>query len=272
MDLYPLSQHGHPHTYPRGSYSPASDYVPVEQVGNMDAATYFRRFNALAVRNPGSADDRPELERFAALGVGPGLEFAVEALPEAAQRRAKELPGLMDSARIHAIRRAIVVAGWTYLDSAVGRFGTDYVYRARIAHRGFANPVDVTAYPSIFADADGEPLTGARSYVLHFPPGQLPPYHDGGWWSITAYTESGRLIANDLNRYTVDDSMPLVRNADGSLDVWISADAPDPARVRNWLPVCSDGFGLTMRIYLPHNAVTTHEWTPPPVQRCAAQA
>lgn len=272
MDLYPLSQYGHPHTYPRGTYSPVSDFVPLDHLRDMDVTTYFQRFNSLAIRNPGSFADEPALARFAEVGVGPGLEFRVEELPEPAQLRAKELPGLMDSPRIHAIRRAVVVDGWTYLDDAVGRFGTDYTYRARIAHRGFANPVEVTAYPSIFADSEGDALTGARSYVLHFPAGQLPPYHAGGWWSITAYSDDGRLIPNELDKYTVDDSMPLVSNADGSLDVWISADAPDSTRLSNWLPVCPEGFGLTMRIYLPFDAVTTHEWTPPPVQRCDRQA
>ncbi len=267
MDLYPLSQHGRTHEYPRGTYSPSRDYVPLERMHSMGAEEYFGRFNALAVRNPGTPDDAPALARFAQVGVGPGLEFSIDALPEPARLKAKELPGLMDSARIDAIRRATVVDGWTYLDNSVGRFRTDYAYRARIAHRGFANPVDVTAYPSIFADADGQPLTGAHSYVLHFPAGQQPPYHEGGWWSLTPYTQEGRLIANELDRYALDDSMPLAFNTDGSLDLWLSADAPGDDRLANWLPVCREGFGLTMRIYLPHDSVTTHEWTPPPVRR-----
>ncbi|QDQ98426.1 DUF1254 domain-containing protein [Tomitella fengzijianii] len=271
MDLYPLSQHGRAHEYPRGAYSPARDFVPLEHILTLDAEAYFRRFNALAATNPGTADDRPALEKFAQVGVGAGLDFSVSALPEAAQRRAKELPGLMDSPRIDALRRATVVDGWTYLDPSVGRFGTDYTYRARIAHRGFANPVDVTAYPSIFADADGAPLTGEHSYVMHFPAGQHPPYHEGGWWSLAPYTQAGRLVANELDRYALDDGMPLTINPDGSLDLWLSADAPDAERMPNWLPVGREGFGLTMRIYLPHHSVTTHEWTPPQVRRVEAR-
>ncbi|WP_182346527.1 DUF1254 domain-containing protein [Tomitella gaofuii] len=267
MDLYPLSQHGRAHEYPRGEYSPTRDYVPLERMRTMGAEEYFERFNALAVRNPGTPDDAPFLRRFAQLGVGPGLEFSIAALPEPARLRAKELPLLLESAEVQDNRRITVVDGWTYLDDTVGRFGTDYLYRAVIAYMGFANPVDVTAYPSIFTDADGAPLTGEHSYVLRFEAGQLPPYHDGGWWSLTPYTHAGRLVANELDRYAVDDAMPLTVNPDGSLDLWLSADAPDAERMPNWLPVCREGFGLTLRIYLPLESVATREWTPPQVRR-----
>ncbi|GAA4821360.1 DUF1254 domain-containing protein [Tomitella cavernea] len=241
MDLYPLSQHGRAHERPRGTYSPTRDYVPLERMRTMGAEEYFRRFNALAVRNPGTGADAPALERFAPLAVGAGLEFSLDALPEAARLRAKELPLFMESAEVRDNRRITVIDGWTYLDDTVGRFGTDYLYRAVIAYMGFANPVDVTAYPSIFTDADGAPLTGEHSYVMHFPAGQLPPYHGGGWWSLTPYTQVGRLIANELDRYALDDSMPLAVNPDGSLDLWLSADAPGDDRLANWLPVCREG-------------------------------
>lgn len=267
MDLYPLSQHGCTHSYPRGDYSPSRDYIPLERMARMGAAEYFARFNALALANPGAPEDAPALEAFARLGVGAGMRFDPTALPDAAQHCADGLPGLMGSDRVHAGRNLTVVDGWVYLDGTVGRFGTDYLYRAVVAHMGFANPVEVTAYPSTFVDADDRPLSGGHSYVWHLPAGQSPPSYGGGWWSLTPYSHDGRLIPNELDRYTIDDSMPLVHNADGSLDVWISAEHPGPEREQNWLPVCPEGFGLTLRIYLPGDAVTRHEWVPPRVRR-----
>lgn len=263
LDLYPLSQHGGAHTYPRGSYTPDRDYLPVEHIQKMSASEYFRRFNELAVHNPGSAEDQPALDRFAQVCVGAGLTFDLESLPEGARDRADDLPGLMSGDAVHKNRRITKVAGWTYLDKSVGRFGTNYLYRASIAHGGFANPVEITAYPSTLVDGSGEPLVGSKSYSLHFEPGQLPPFLDGGWWSITPYSMSGMLIDNELNRYAIDDSQQLLRNPDGSLDIWVGAENPGPDREQNWLPVCPERFAITIRIYLPHESVTEHVWLPP---------
>lgn len=263
LDLYPLSQHGGVHTYPQGSYTPDHDYLPVDHVQKMSTKEYFDRFNKLAIHNPGSAEDRPALERFAQVGVGAGLDFDRESLPEAGRERADTLPGLMSGDTVNKNRRLTKVAGWTYLDKSVGNFGTNYLYRAAIAHGGFANPVEITAYPSTLVDSSGEPLVGSKSYSIHFEPGQLPPFLEGGWWSITPYTMAGKLIDNELDRYAIDDSQQLLVNADGSLDVWVSAENPGPDRERNWLPVCPENFGITIRIYLPHESVTEHEWMPP---------
>src|SRR5699024_5050426 len=146
IDLYPLSQHGGEHHYPAGTHDRSIDYRPVDHVGAMDIEDYFNRFNTLAVTNPGAAEDRPALARFARLGIGPGLTSSLAALPAAARARAESLTGFMDGPRVYDVSRTTDVNGWMYLDDSIGRFGTDYQYRARIAHRGFANPVDITAY------------------------------------------------------------------------------------------------------------------------------
>ncbi|MET4046823.1 MULTISPECIES: DUF1214 domain-containing protein [unclassified Rhodococcus (in: high G+C Gram-positive bacteria)] len=265
MDLYPLSQHGEEHTYPRGSYTPDLDYVPVQHLQKMDACEYFDRFNSLVASNPGAPEDQPALDRFAALGIGAGLTFDPASLPKSVQERAGQLPGFMGSSKVNESRRMTAIDGWIYLDESIGNFGTKYLYRARIAHGGFANPVDVTAYPSTQVDSGGEPLTGTKTYNLHFEPGQLPPYGDWGWWSLTAYSASGQLFDNELDRYAIDDSQDLTLNDDGSLDLWISATNPGRGRERNWLPVRPENFGITLRIYFPHVSVNTHDWMPPKV-------
>lgn len=266
LDLYPLSQHGGEHHYPRGTYEPAIDYLPVDRVDAMSTADYFQRFNTLAMANPGKPEDRPALERFAALGIGPGLTFDVDALPEPARARAATLPGYITSDAVTGPVRVAQVNGWTYLNDTVGRFGTDYLYRARIARGGFANPVDVTAYPSTTRDIDGATLSGSQTYRLHFPADALPPHREWGWWSLTAYSKTGRLFPNALHRYAIDDSQDLRFGEDGSLDLWIGATDPGPARQANWLPVQPEDFGLTLRIYFPTAAVTDHTWRPPAVE------
>ena len=39
------------------------------------------------------------------------------------------------------------------------------------------------------ADADGDPMTGAKDYLLHFDPDQLPPA--AAFWSLTTYDAEG---------------------------------------------------------------------------------
>jgi hypothetical protein len=59
----------------------------------------------------------------------------------------------------------------------------------------------------------------------------------------------------------------LKRDADGSLTIYVQADAPaDPDRRSNWLPAPRNAdFSLFMRAYWPDPAVLNHQWTPPGV-------
>lgn len=50
----------------------------------------------------------------------------------------------------------------------IGDFGTEYAYRALVAIAGLgANTVEIALYPKTEKDADGNPLTGEKSYNLH---------------------------------------------------------------------------------------------------------
>ena len=53
----------------------------------------------------------------------------------------------------------------------------------------------------------GAPFTGARDYVMRFPPGQTPPVN--AFWSVTMYDPNGRLVANSINRYALADRDPM---------------------------------------------------------------
>ena len=96
-------------------------------------------------------------------------------------------------------------------------------------------------------DADGNLLTGEKSYILHFE--SYPQVLEGGFWSVTAYGDDDFLIDNPINRYCINDRSGLQANDDGSVDVILSKDAPEDTT--NWLPVGDGGFHLYMRIYTP---------------------
>jgi len=122
------------------------------------------------------------------------------------------------------------------------------------------------AAPNAQRDADGEPLSGERRYVLHFPAGGLPPVR--AFWSVTAYDGDGFLVANPIGRYALGDRDPLTFNADGSLDIYMQAEPPEPGRRNNWLPVGGKGaFRITARLYWPQDAILNGDWRMPGIQR-----
>lgn len=246
-----------------GAYDPARDYVPLEYMANLSLQDYFDRFNRLAQDNPGAAADAPALARFAELGIGAGLAFDLQALGEDVVRATAHLPHLIDRAYSSEHAHITPSNGWMFMDERVGRFGTDYAFRTVVAYGGFANPVSMAVYPSMVMDEEGVPLRGDRAYALHFEPNMTPPHGADGWWSLTAYTDAGRLVENELGRYNLGEVDDLPFNEDGSLDLFIQATNPGGRRERAWIPVCEGVFSLTMRIYLPTADVLSFAWQMP---------
>ena len=71
-----------------------------------------------------------------------------------------------------------------------------------------------------------------------------------------------------IKRYSLGTkNKDLKSNADGSLTIYVQADAPtDPVQRANWLPApAGEEFSLYVRAYWPEAAVTEGKWTPPPV-------
>ena len=229
MKFLPLSayQSGEAYQPPKGSYQEENNYVPVNKVLSLDPVTFFSKANTLMESNPPSAADAELLEKLAA----EGMKYSNK------------------------------LGQWSYFGAPIGDFGTEYAYRALVAIAGLgANTVEIALYPKTDMDADGNPLTGEKSYLLHFE--SDPQVLDGGFWSITAYGDDDFLIDNPIDRYCINDRSGLKRNDDGSVDVILSKDAP--ADTTNWLPVADGGFHLFMRIYMPDmDALKT--WTAPTI-------
>ena len=125
-----------------------------------------------------------------------------------------------------------------------------------------ANTNEIAIYPRADYDSNNEVLNGANSYTLHFS--SLPPVEEGGFWSITAYSDDNYLIDNPINRYNVTDRSEYKLNVDGSLDVTLSANAPQDGSY--WLPTGNKAFHLFMRMYLP-DLKALDNWTPPTITK-----
>lgn len=264
MKLMPLSDYISGDTYepPRGSYSEENDYIPVDKVLSMDPITFFNKANELMVKNPPAAADKEMLEKIAAVNIGPGMEFDTSVLTGDVAENWKTM---LTEVRLKLIKEgqkfSKKLGQWDYFGEPIGDFNTEYAYRALVALAGLgANTVEVALYPKIEQDADGNTLTGEKSYLLHFE--SCPQVLEGGFWSVTAYGDDDFLIDNPIDRYCINDRSGLQANDDGSVDVILSEDAPKDTT--NWLPVGDGGFHLFMRIYTPDmDALET--WTAPTI-------
>ena len=268
MKLMPLSDYISGDTYepPRGSYSEENDYIPVDKVLSMDPITFFNKANELMVKNPPAAADKEMLEKIAAVNIGPGMEFDTSVLTGDVAENWKTM---LTEIRLKLIKEgqkfSKKLGQWDYFGEPIGDFNTEYAYRALVALAGLgANTVEVALYPKIEQDADGNTLTGEKSYLLHFE--SYPQVLEGGFWSVTAYGDDDFLIDNPVDRYCINDRSDLQANDDGSVDVILSEDAPE--NTTNWLPVGDGGFHLYMRIYTPDmDALET--WTAPTITEIA---
>ena len=264
MKLMPLSDYISGDTYepPRGSYSEENDYIPVDKVLSMDPITFFNKANELMVKNSPTAADKEMLEKIAAVNIGPGMEFDTSVLTGDVAENWKTMLTEIQLKLIKEGQKFSKKLGqWDYFGEPIGDFNTEYAYRALVALAGLgANTVEVALYPKIEQDADGNTLTGEKSYILHFE--SYPQVLEGGFWSVTAYGDDDFLIDNPIDRYCINDRSDLKVNDDGSVDVILSKDAPEDTT--NWLPVDNGGFHLYMRIYTPDmDALET--WTAPTI-------
>ncbi len=79
------------------------------------------------------------------------------------------------------------------------------------------------------------------------------------------YNEKILFAANPINRYCLGSlsEPPLIKNSDGSIDMYIQRDLPYSAKMPNWLPAPSIGsFQLTLRLYWPQEPVVNKSWVP----------
>jgi hypothetical protein len=145
----------------------------------------------------------------------------------------------------------------------------NYLYRMAAAVLGiFGNSKQEAMYPFYTVDADGQPLSGANRYTLHFSAEQLPPVN--AFWSLTMYElPSSLLVANPLNRYLLNSPMlpQFQRDADGGLTFYIQPESPGADLEANWLPAPQGPFFCAMRLYWPKPDALDGTWTAPAIQR-----
>jgi hypothetical protein len=233
---------------------------------------YFAGAGALIADSPPPVTDDALFDRIAPLG----LSRAGFRPPAFDAGDIREIEAGMAAARAIASQSQLgkkIVDGWTYPPWNLGRFEQDYDFRAQIAVSGlFALPLEEALYTRSVGDApDG--LFHGDGYHVHFAADALPPVD--GFWSMTLYeaTPDGQFYftPNPIDRYSIGNRTDgLVRNPDGSLDIWIARSDPGSALRSNWLPAPqSKPFMLSMRAFIPQAPLLNGTYRFPPVRQSA---
>jgi hypothetical protein len=216
--------------------------------------------------NPPPVSEAPILARLAHIGIRPGEAYDPTTL-DRVTATALEHSVTAAFEKLQQAQRSLgsAVHGWHIPPRNVGAFGTDYETRAVIALIAFgANLPADAVYPTTFVDAAGKPLNGANRYTLHFDAGRAPPVN--AFWSVTMYDAESFFVDNPINRYAISSWMPLHRNPDGSLDIYLQRESPDGVDATNWLPAPTGNFNVTLRMYWPKEtspSINDGTWQPP---------
>ncbi len=270
--LIPLSQFGKLYTAPEGVVDPGADMKtpPVAQLKRMTGAQFLSSLAMLLKSNPPPAADALMLAKLATIGVIPGEPFDPSKLdPAVAKGLENIVPAAAATLQEKGKQMGQSVNGWHIPKMNIGAFGTDYGTRALIALIAFgANLPEDALYPTTFVDGDGKLLNGANRYTLHFDPRLTPPVN--AFWSVTLYDPDSFFVENPIHRYAISSWMPLTRNNDGSLDIYVQHDSPGADKESNWLPAPEGGFNVTMRMYWPKDqnpSILDGSWQPPAVTK-----
>ena len=177
----------------------ANTPVP-DQVLAMWPDTFFNRLNQLLVRNPPSPMTRRRwiASPSSALLWAPSFTWRRSRAKSRKRFRRVLPPGRRPCARQCCGK---VVNGWQIaLD--LGRYGTNYVYRAGWTFFGVGgNLAEDAVYPVAAVDGDGKPFVSANRYVLRFTKEQFPPVQ--AFWSLTMYDPDSYLVPDPIKRYAL---------------------------------------------------------------------
>ena len=252
----------------KGTYNENNNFTPVEHVLTMGMADYFARANELMLTNPPASADADWIAEIKKIGVGPGLKFDASIFGENAASMWKNLvSNIMVITQPRSMKFVQTNGQWKFYGAPIAEFGTEYYYRAMIAVAALAaNPVSIAVYPRTDNDKDGNALSGEHRYCLHIDADNWPDTNAYGFWSITMYGEDNFFYDNPLNRYNITDRSNCVKNADGSLDIYIQHAQYD-TEINNWLPAPEGKFHLYFRIYNPVSRVANNQWTMPVITR-----
>ena len=276
--LYPLSQRANPS---------ATRVIRLDQGGRSFAIaprglSYWEKLSRWINEEPVQERDRIMMAMVRSLGIEKGKPFNPDArmkkiLTEATlvgeatakandfDKRQMELAHYADGVHWHfslALDPSQEADSYTQLDERAAWF-----YEALATSAGMATktPGVGSVYLGAYKDKDGAWLDGASSYRLRVP-ANAPVQQ---FWSLTLYDVATRaLIQNKEQRTDRSSRQPdLVKNADGSVDLYVGPAAPAGFE-KNWIPtVPGKAWFPYFRLYAPTEAHFNRTWVLPDFER-----
>jgi hypothetical protein len=268
--LVPLSSYGKKYTPPAGKVDPSIEMKkPVrDQVNELSTEAYFNLVAELMKDNPAYSEDAPMVSKLKSLGIVPGEKFEPSKLGDETAAELKDVPKLgFEKIMGHFKNAGVDDNGCTFTTKA-GLYGNDYLQRAFVTAIGLgANRPKDAVYPTSETGEDGKPYLGTNKYVMHFNKGEMPPID--GFWSLTMYNEQMFFVDNPLSRYTLSERNTLVKNDDGSVDLYLQRENPGKDKEANWLPAPEGRFIPMLRLYWPQEkspSILNGSWKPPAIK------
>ncbi len=123
-------------------------------------------------------------------------------------------------------------------------------------------------YLMTIRDKDRKPLEGNSTYRLNVPanaPVKL-------YWSATVYDRATHALIREQKWSSRSSNTPkLMKNADGSVDVYFGPTAP-AGKETNWVPTNANGqFEVLFRLYGPEKPFFEKTWVLPDIEKVTAQ-
>ncbi len=273
VKFYPLSQAANP---------PETTFVDVVDKLFDSTIPYDERFfealDRFVQREPWLTRDKAMIDMLRTIGIEKGKPFA----PDAATKKV-----LADAARE---AHAVLDARYEKVFTPPFNPGTHWALPASPAvseamGTDFANP---NAYPvedravtysmayfsakhigtgqyylMSIVDKAGNSLDGGNTYRLNVPanaPVKL-------YWSATVYDRATHALIREVPSFSrASNSLGLVKNADGSVDVYFGPTAP-AGKESNWVPTKPGGqFEVLFRLYGPEKPFFEKQWVLPDIE------
>jgi hypothetical protein len=276
IEIYPYAERTNPK--PRGYITPGGKpWLAAHPRG----LAYWERLADIINREPVHERDRYFMAMLKPLGIEKGKQFK----PNSRQKKILEEATLVGEAMAKAndffnprIEDSHYVKGsnWEYATVCTPnqrrKYYDDLDERAAWFYEAVTNDPMMhgqesgkgQVYLAAYKDKNGDWLDGGVNYILRVPPNAPAE----AFWSITVYDVDTRcLIKNKQEIADRSSRMDLIKNKDGSVDIYIGPDAPK-GKEKNWIPtVKGKAWFPYFRLYSPKKAFLDKSWVLPDIEK-----
>jgi hypothetical protein len=232
---------------------------------------FFELLDAFVQREPWIVRDQAMIDQLATIGIKKGKSFSPDAhAREILEEAIKDAHSLLDHKYETIFTPFYEGANWALPASEdvakaiMSNYQVPNIYPVEDRAVSYSMAYFSTKhlgtgqfYLMTIKDKNGESFDGSKQYHLHLPPNVPVKLY----WSITAYDRETHALIKDMKYASRASTTPgLVKNADGSVDLYFGATAP-AGKESNWIPTNAQGkFELLARFYGPEKAFFDKAW------------